>query len=325
MGQSGSRIVDIKNDFELVIRDSKELEHLLETHFQAPSGKTVGLHEKIGAARTRSGEPLTENAVRRMRYLVTIRNSLVHDREVNAIPNRADFVKGWAEVEAELQRLIPQERKKGKRSFLMMMMIRQLLALVTLGMVLSKQPFMVRPRESGKNAFKMKPLDVAIAGAVHWAATSPMVLKNPKYAEYINMTARALLTPHEYVSAQQSKRAMPAEQTITGAYKKTEKVFQRTVDKDTNVLEMLKLPLMAPNMVLLGSYVLILGSILSVLSGSIFEYVVITGCVLVLQGSRSFGMEPQPELYVAGGAAVLGLLAMEASAPKAEPKKRKKK
>ena len=109
MGQSSSRIVDIKNDFELVVRASKELEHLLETHFQAPSGKMVGLHEKIGAARTRSGEPLTENAVRRMRYLVTIRNSLVHDREVNAIPNRADFVKGWAEVEAELQRLIPQE------------------------------------------------------------------------------------------------------------------------------------------------------------------------------------------------------------------------
>ena len=109
MGQSISRIVDIKNDFELVVRASKELEHLLETHFQAPSGKMVGLHEKIGAARTRSGEPLTENAVRRMRYLVTIRNSLVHDREVNAIPNRADFVKGWAEVEAELQRLIPQE------------------------------------------------------------------------------------------------------------------------------------------------------------------------------------------------------------------------
>ena len=107
MGQSGSRIVDIKNEF--VVRASKELEHLLETHFQAPSGKTVGLHEKIGAARTRSGEPLTENAVRRMRYLVTVRNSLVHDREVNAIPNRADFVKGWAEVEAELQRLIPQE------------------------------------------------------------------------------------------------------------------------------------------------------------------------------------------------------------------------
>jgi hypothetical protein len=224
------------------------------------------------------------------------------------------------EVESEAKRM---KREKGKRSFLMM--IRQLLALVTFGMVLSKQPFMVRPRESGKNAFKMKPLDVAIAGAVHWAATSPMVLKNPKYAEYINMTARALLTPHEYVSAQQSKRAMPAEQTINGAYEKTEKVFQRTVDKDTNVLEMLKLPLMAPNMVLLGSYVLILGSILSVLSGSIFEYVVITGCVLVLQGSRAFGMEPQPELYVAGGAAVLGLLAMEASAPKAEPKKRKKK
>ena len=100
---AGSSIADCKNDFELVVRATKELEHLLETHFEAPSGKNVGLHDKISAARTPSGGSLSQNTVKRMRYLVTIRNSLVHDREVNAIPNRPDFVRGWKEVEAELK------------------------------------------------------------------------------------------------------------------------------------------------------------------------------------------------------------------------------
>ena len=108
MGQSIS-ITDCKNDFELVIRATKELDYLLETHFGAPSGKNVGLHDKIAAARgPRDGKPLPDIVTRRMRKLVTIRNSLVHDREVNAIPDRADFVRGWKEVEGALTAAIPQ-------------------------------------------------------------------------------------------------------------------------------------------------------------------------------------------------------------------------
>ena len=107
MGQ-GSSIASCKNDFELVCRATKELEWLLETHFGAPSGKTVGLHDKITAARDpRDGQPLPERVTRRMRKLVTIRNSLVHDRVVNSIEDRADFVKGWNEVEAALQSALP--------------------------------------------------------------------------------------------------------------------------------------------------------------------------------------------------------------------------
>ena len=107
MGSSYSKISSCKNDFELVIRATKELEWLLETHFNAPSGKEFGMHDKISRARTTSGNPLPDNVVRRTRYLVTIRNQLVHDREVNAIPDRPSFVAGFDEVEAELKKLLP--------------------------------------------------------------------------------------------------------------------------------------------------------------------------------------------------------------------------
>ena len=108
MGTGASKISACKNDFELVIRATKELEFLLESHFGSPSGKTVGLHDKISAARTPTeGTPLPDKIQKRMRYLVTIRNQLVHDREVNAIPDRASFAAGWDEVERELQEMLP--------------------------------------------------------------------------------------------------------------------------------------------------------------------------------------------------------------------------
>ena len=107
MGTGSSKISSIKNDFELVIRATKELEFLLEMHFNAPSGKQVGLHDKISAARTPDGKPLPDVVIRRMRYLVTIRNQLVHDREVNAIPDRPGFAAGFDEVETTLKALVP--------------------------------------------------------------------------------------------------------------------------------------------------------------------------------------------------------------------------
>lgn len=110
MGQ-GSSIASVKNDFELVIRATKELEWLLEEHFGAPAGKNVGLHDKITAARDpRDGKPLPEKVTRQMRKLVTIRNSLVHDREVNAIPDRPAFVAGWNDVESSLTKMLPSQQ-----------------------------------------------------------------------------------------------------------------------------------------------------------------------------------------------------------------------
>lgn len=105
MGQANS-IAQYKNDFELVIRATKGLEHLLETHFGAPCGKNVGLHDKITAARDPAGNPLPAEMQKRMRYLVTIRNKLVHDRDFNAIPDRATFAKSFDEVEGQLKAML---------------------------------------------------------------------------------------------------------------------------------------------------------------------------------------------------------------------------
>ena len=109
MGANGSSIAQCKNDFELVIRATKELEFLLETHFGAPAGKdSGGLHDKITMARIpATGAPLPKDVVRRMRKLVTIRNALVHDREVNEI-DRTEFRQGWLAVERELKDYLPR-------------------------------------------------------------------------------------------------------------------------------------------------------------------------------------------------------------------------
>eukprot|EP01079_Euglenida_sp_SAG-EU17-18_P001790 gene1790-2925_t len=97
IGQKDSSIASCKNDFELVVRATKEMEWLLETRFGSPDGKTVGIHDKITMARTPAGQPLPEHVVRRMRKLVTIRNSLVHDRHVNSIDDRAQFARDFDE------------------------------------------------------------------------------------------------------------------------------------------------------------------------------------------------------------------------------------
>lgn len=106
MGQGTSSIARYSNDFELVVRATKGLEHLLESEFGAPSGKSVGLHDKISAARDPSGQPLPATMQKRMRWLVTVRNRLVHDRDFNAIPERAEFARGFDEVEAELKAML---------------------------------------------------------------------------------------------------------------------------------------------------------------------------------------------------------------------------
>ena len=98
---SSSSYLQYKNDFELVIRATKDLEHLLETGFGAPSGKTVGLHDKITA--TQNSHGLSQETVKKLRYLVTIRNKLVHDHDFNRLPDRAHFAKSYDLVEKELR------------------------------------------------------------------------------------------------------------------------------------------------------------------------------------------------------------------------------
>ena len=76
-------------------------------------------------------------------------------------------------------------------------MCRSLLALVQLALVLSQQPFMMKPRTPGVNRAKIVPLQLAVAGAIHWAERPPSLMRQPQARVYLNATARALMAPFE--------------------------------------------------------------------------------------------------------------------------------
>mmetsp|Transcript_12997 Transcript_12997/g.30913 ORF Transcript_12997/g.30913 Transcript_12997/m.30913 type:complete len:127 (+) Transcript_12997:92-472(+) len=112
MGLSSSRhdIAQAKyahasNDFELAIKSSKELEHILDTEFAA-SGK--GLHEKISSVE----QQLPVQLVRDMRRLATIRNKLIHEHGFDAIPDRVKFVSDFERSAQELGRILEEKRKQ---------------------------------------------------------------------------------------------------------------------------------------------------------------------------------------------------------------------
>ena len=84
-GSSKHDLGSTSNDYELVIRASKELEYILEHDF---GGTGKGLHERIS-----SSEGLSPKLIRDMRYIATIRNKLIHERGFDAIPDRNMFFK----------------------------------------------------------------------------------------------------------------------------------------------------------------------------------------------------------------------------------------
>ena len=72
MGASTSKdsYLQYTNDFELVIRATKDFEHLLETEFGAHAGsREHGLHDRITFVEQSVG--LSPGTVRQMRQLVT--------------------------------------------------------------------------------------------------------------------------------------------------------------------------------------------------------------------------------------------------------------
>merc|ERR1719198_2471530 len=149
-------------------------------------------------------------------------------------------------------------------------------------------------------------------------------MRQPKIGLYLNYTAQVLLTPHVYFKTRQHKTATDREKTMVKAYEKAKKELGRVAAGDTTLQNIIAMPM--PNIPLIGAYVLVVGSLLAPLLAGL-EYAVVGGGLLVLQGCRAFGMEPQPEMYVTGVVAVLAILAMDMSNKKLpdEPKKKPKK
>ena len=87
------------NDFELVIRSAKELEYLLTFSLGAQGS---GIHEQINSLNGR----LPDRLVRRLRFIATIRNKVVHEYGCDAIPDRPRFVAEYDAAVAELRAMI---------------------------------------------------------------------------------------------------------------------------------------------------------------------------------------------------------------------------
>lgn len=223
------------------------------------------------------------------------------------------------EDEEEVEnKFVKRKREKGRKAFAGL--ARKALSLIPLAMVLGQQPFMEKPRQPGVNRVKLIPLQLAIAGAVQWTKESPMAMRNPQLGLYLNYTAEVLLTPNMYFKTRSRKTATDREKTVAKAYEKAKKELPRVAAGDATLQNIIAMPM--PNIPVIGAYALVVGSVLAPLLGGL-EYVVVGGGLLVLQGCRAFGMEPQPEMYVTGVVAVLAILAMDMSNKKLEPEPKK--
>jgi hypothetical protein len=98
------------SDIELVINRTKALEALLEAGLGA-AGK--GLHEKVSSVQGKLSEPL----VRKLRFVATIRNKIVHDADYQKLDDRPRFETACHEAEAELRALTTPARVINKGCF----------------------------------------------------------------------------------------------------------------------------------------------------------------------------------------------------------------
>lgn len=85
-------------DIEIAVTRCKRLETLLEAEFGA-TGR--GLHEKVSSVQ----DELPDALVRKLRFIATVRNKLVHEADVKGFDNRQDYEAACNIAERELKRL----------------------------------------------------------------------------------------------------------------------------------------------------------------------------------------------------------------------------
>lgn len=195
---------------------------------------------------------------------------------------------------------------RGRRA--LMRLLRKVLAVVCVAVLLQQQPFMVKPRKA-----KLVPLHLVLGGGSDWASS----LESPMLQDAISITSRSLLTPLEYLNMPNSKR------TLGAAYEKTARKLDRIIDGNSTAQKFAQRPY--PNVPLIGSYLLTVGSGLAVLIPGA-EFAILAGCGCLLFGCS--GMASQPELFFVALLAALGLAALKSSQaenPKPKLKRKSKK
>lgn len=104
------------SDYELVIKGTKALEAQLEQ--LGASGR--GLHEKVSSVEGKLPAPL----VKRLRFVATVRNKLVHEDSYDALDDREGWVQACNACYAELQAMVaPPASKSGCLGLLLGLLI----------------------------------------------------------------------------------------------------------------------------------------------------------------------------------------------------------
>jgi hypothetical protein len=94
------------SDIELAVTRTKLLESLLE---QALGATGKGLHEKVTSVQEKLPPPL----VKKLRFIATVRNKIVHEANYQQIDDRAGFTKACDEAEAALRAMLPAPARRG--------------------------------------------------------------------------------------------------------------------------------------------------------------------------------------------------------------------
>ena len=111
------------SDIELAVTRTKTLEGLLERAVGA-TGK--GLHEKVTSVQNRLPPPL----VKRLRFIATVRNKIVHESDYQKIDDRAGFVRACDDAEAQLRAMLPAPDRRTFRLVLLVAIPLAILAAV---------------------------------------------------------------------------------------------------------------------------------------------------------------------------------------------------
>jgi len=100
------------SDIELAITRTKSLESFLE---QALGATGKGLHEKVSSVQDR----LQPALVKKLRFIATVRNKIVHEADYQQIDNRAAFVKACDDADAELKSMFAPVGESGCFKYIM--------------------------------------------------------------------------------------------------------------------------------------------------------------------------------------------------------------
>ena len=101
------------SDVELAVTRVKALEALLEQ--LGATGK--GLHEKVTSVQDRLAPAL----VKKLRFVATVRNKIVHEADYQQIDDRDGFARACDEAETELKAMVqPQVINKGCLALVML-------------------------------------------------------------------------------------------------------------------------------------------------------------------------------------------------------------